>query len=51
MCEFFAEKDTHKHDAIAVRQLNALSQHQKPREKKLRLSDVKAIFLQMRDQV
>ena len=38
-----------KRDAIAVRQLHALKQHQAPREKALRLSDVKELFAQMKD--
>jgi hypothetical protein len=46
---FLAEKDAIKADAIAARQLHALRQYQRPREKKLRLSDVKAMFLQMKD--
>jgi hypothetical protein len=41
MKAFFAEEDGHKQDAIAVRQLRALREHYGPREKKLRLSDVK----------
>jgi hypothetical protein len=45
----FKEKDGHKRDAIAGRQLHALKQYQRPREKALRLSDVKAMFVQMRD--
>jgi hypothetical protein len=46
---FFAEEDKHKQDAIAVRQLNALKkEHQGPRDKKLRLSDVKEMFLEMK---
>ena len=39
---FHAEKDAIKADAIAARQLHALRQYQGPREKKLRLADVKA---------
>ena len=35
---------------IAVRRMHALSEYQGPREKKLRLSDVKAVFRQMRDE-
>jgi hypothetical protein len=35
---------------IAVRQLQALRELQGPREKKLRLSDLKAMFSQMKDQ-
>jgi hypothetical protein len=37
-----------KADGIAAQQLHALKQHYKG---KLRLTDVKAMFLQMRDQV
>jgi hypothetical protein len=33
-----------------VRQLRALREYQGPREKKLRLSDVKEMFAQMKDQ-
>jgi hypothetical protein len=47
---FLAEKNTTKADGIAARQLQVLRQYQGPREKKLRLSDVKQIFLQMKDQ-
>jgi hypothetical protein len=46
---YFDEADQIKRDGIAVRQLRALREHQGPREKKLRPSDVKAMFLQMRD--
>jgi hypothetical protein len=46
---FHAEKDAVKADAIAARQLHALRQYQGQREKKLRLADVKQIFLQMKD--
>jgi hypothetical protein len=45
---YFAENDGHKRDAIAVRQLHALKQHQGPREKALQLSDVKQMFLEMK---
>jgi hypothetical protein len=48
---FLAEKNTVKADGIAVRQLQVLREYQGPREKKLRLSDVKEMFLQMKDQV
>ncbi|MGA2057420.1 MAG: hypothetical protein ABSG88_19180 [Bradyrhizobium sp.] len=49
MKAFFAAKDDrYKQDEIAVRQQHALKQHQGPRERKLRLSDVKAMFLQMK---
>ena len=45
---FFAEGDLLKRDVIAVRQLNSLKELQGPHERKLRLSDVKAMFEQMR---
>ena len=48
MKAYFAEENGHKRDAIAVRQLHALKEHQGPREKALRLSDVKAMFLEMK---
>ena len=37
-----------KRDGIAVRQLRALREHQGPRDKKPRLSDVKEMFLEMK---
>ena len=37
MRAFFAEEDKHEQDAIAARQLDALLQHQRPREKALRI--------------
>jgi hypothetical protein len=40
-----------KQDEIASRQLHALWAFQRPREKKLRLADVKEMFLQMRDTI
>ena len=46
---FLVEKDPIKADAIAARQLQALREYQGPQEKKLRLSDVKQIFLQMKN--
>ena len=46
---YFAEDDRLKRDEIALRQLHVLREHQGPREKTLRLSDVKAMFLQMRN--
>jgi hypothetical protein len=45
----FAEEDRYKQDEIAVRQLRALRDHQGPRDKKLRLRDVKEMFLEMRE--
>lgn len=49
MRAYFAEDNPIKRDGIAVRQLRALREHQGPREKKLRLSDVKEMFAQMKD--
>jgi hypothetical protein len=46
---FFAEKNIIKADGIAARQLQVLREYQGPREKKLKLTDVKEMFLQMRD--
>jgi hypothetical protein len=48
MRAYFAEENPIKRDGIAVRQLRALREHQGPREKKLRLSDVKAMFFEMK---
>lgn len=50
MRAYFAEENQIKCDGIAVRQLRALREHHGPREKKLRLSDVKEMFLQIKDQ-
>ena len=47
MNAFFAEPNTVKADAIAVRQLHALEQYY---DGVLRLTDVKALFVQMRDE-
>ena len=49
MRAYFAEENPIKREGIAVRQLRALREHQGPREKKLRLSDVKEMFEQMRN--
>jgi hypothetical protein len=46
MRAFHAEPDGHKADEIAARQLHALRQHYTG---KLRLSDVKEMFEQMKD--
>ena len=48
MRAYFAEENPIKREGIAVRQLRALREHQGPREKKLRLSDVKEMFEQMK---
>ena len=49
MKAFFAEEDRLKRDEIALRQLHVLREHQGPRDETIRLSDVKAMFLQMRN--
>jgi len=46
MRAFFAERDTIKADAIAAQQLHALREHYNG---KLRISDVREMFRQMRD--
>jgi hypothetical protein len=48
MQAYFAEENPIKRDGIAVRQLRALREHQGPRDKKPRLSDVKEMFLEMK---
>jgi hypothetical protein len=50
MRAFFKEKSQLKQDEIASRQLHALQAFQRPRDKRLRLADVKQIFLEMKDQ-
>jgi hypothetical protein len=49
MRAYFDEENPIKREGIAVRQLRALREHQGPREKKLRLSDIKEMFVQMKD--
>jgi hypothetical protein len=51
MRAFFKAKNQLKQDEIASRQLHALWAFQRRREKKLRLADVKEMFLQMRDTI
>jgi hypothetical protein len=46
--DFFAEEDATRRDTIAAHQLSVLRDYQGPREKPLRLSDVKAMFEQMK---
>ena len=46
---YHREMNPLKADEIAGRQLHALRQYQRPREKKLRLSDVKQLFELMKD--
>jgi hypothetical protein len=49
MQAFFAEGNAIKQDEIAARQLHALNEHRGPRDRPLRLPDVKKLFLLMRD--
>ena len=46
---FRAEPNAIKRDETAARQLHALREHRRPRDPKLRLSDVKELFERMRD--
>jgi hypothetical protein len=50
MRAYFKEENLIKRDAIAARQLHALKDHRGPREKPLRLSNVKEMFQQMKGQ-
>jgi hypothetical protein len=50
MRAYFAEKNRYKQDKIALRQLHALKERQGPREKALGLSDVKQMFIAIRNQ-
>jgi hypothetical protein len=49
MKDHFAEDNPTERDAIAAHQLSVLGQYQNPREMALRLSDIKAMFRQMRE--
>jgi len=49
MTDYFAEENPTKRDAIAAHQLSVLGQYQNPRDGKLRLSDIKAMFRRMRE--
>jgi hypothetical protein len=49
MRAFFNAKTQLEQDEIASRQLHALQAFQHPRDKKLRLADVKQMFLEMKD--
>jgi hypothetical protein len=49
MRAYHAEPNAIKRDEIAARQLHALRGYQGPREKKLRVHDVKEMFEQMKD--
>jgi hypothetical protein len=46
---FFAEESPITRDEIAGRQMSVLRQYQGPREKRLRIPDIKEMFLRMRD--
>jgi hypothetical protein len=46
---FFAEKNGVKRDEIAGRQMHVLREYQAPREKTVRIPDVKEMFVQMKD--
>jgi hypothetical protein len=48
MKAFHTEPNQIKRDAIAARQRHALREHKRPRDPKLRLSDVKELFERMR---
>lgn len=48
MRDYFAEENPAKQDAIAAHQLSVLGQYQNPRDGKLRLSDVKEMFREMK---
>jgi hypothetical protein len=50
MRAYFVERNELKRDEIAACRLHALNEFRRPRDKKLRLADVKAMFLEMRDQ-
>jgi len=49
MRAFFNAKTQLEQDEIASRQLHPLQAFQHPRDKKLRLADVKQMFLEMKD--
>ena len=50
MRAYHSTNDSIKRDEIAARQAWLLSDHLGPREKKLRVIDLREMFLQMRDQ-
>jgi hypothetical protein len=49
MKAFHAEPNAIKRDEIASRQLHALREFQGPRDKKLRIHDIKEMFEHMKD--
>jgi hypothetical protein len=50
MRAFLRAESQLKQDEIASRQLHALQAFQGPRDKRLRLADVKQMFLELKDQ-
>jgi hypothetical protein len=48
MEDYFVEEDPHKRDSIAAHQLSVFGQYQKPREKPVRLSEVKDMSEEMK---
>jgi hypothetical protein len=50
MRAFFATTSSFEQDEIASRQVWALNKIRRPKDKWLRITDVKRMFLQMRDQ-
>ena len=48
---FYAEPNPIKRDEIAGRQMSVLRQYQGPREKPVRIPDVKEMFRQMMDEL
>jgi hypothetical protein len=50
MRAFFRAESQLKQDEIASRQLHALQAFRGPRDKRLRLADVKQMFLELKDQ-
>ncbi len=51
MHAFYAEPNPTKRDEIAGRQMHALREYQGPREKPVRIPDVKDMFRQMMDEL
>ncbi len=50
MRAYFAEKNAIKRDEIAIRQLTALNEYLGRRDRPLRVTDIKEMFVQMRDE-
>jgi hypothetical protein len=48
LAAYYAEPNEHKRNEIAARQRHILSDYLPPRAKRLRVSDIKAMFDQMR---